>query len=93
MERAVEGDANDLAPILEAHVLDALLPSQRGVVDEVVDAAEFLQRGLGHRFDRRRVDDIGDGHHRPAALAFDLLDHGFGLGAVAPHIDHDRGAR
>ena len=92
MERAVEGDADDVPPFLEGHVLDGLLPAPRGVVDEVVDAAELLQRGLGHGVDGGRVDHIGNGDHRFAALALDLFHHGIGLGAIAAHIDHDRSA-
>ena len=34
MERAVEGDAEHLAPFLEAHLLERLLRAQRGVVDQ-----------------------------------------------------------
>ena len=70
------------------HVLDGLLAALRHVVDEIVDAAEFLQRGVGHRVDRLGVDHVGERGHRLAALAFDLLDDALGLGAVAPHVDH-----
>ena len=44
MERAVEDDAGDVAPVLERHFFDVLLLAERCVVDEIIDAAEFFDR-------------------------------------------------
>jgi hypothetical protein len=91
MERAVKDDAGDVAPILERHMLDALLLTQRRVIDEVVDAAELFERRPRHRVDGRRIHHIGHGDKPAAADLFNLLHHRFRLGAVLPHVD-DHGA-
>ena len=93
MERAVEDHAGDVAPVLERHVFDVLFLAQRGVVDEIVDAAEFLERRLRHRVDRGGIGDVGNCDERAAARRFDLLHHLVRFGAVLAHVDHDRAAR
>ena len=81
------------APFLEGHVLDGLLPAQRGVVDEIVDAAEFLQRGLGHGVDGGRVDHVGDARPSPCRPCASIsLTTASASARLLPHVDHDRGA-
>jgi len=93
MERAVEHDAGDRAPVLEGHVLDRLFLAKRGVVDQIVDAAELFQRGFRHGVDGGCVDHVGDGDHRLTTLTLDVLDDALTFGAVVPHVDHHGAAR
>ena len=92
MKCAVEHDAGDVAPFLEGHVFDGLLAAQRRVVDEIVDAAKFFQRSVGHGVDGLGVDHVGNADHAPAALALDLLDDASASARLLRTLTDDRAA-
>src|SRR5262249_23994171 len=61
---------------------------QRGVVDQHVDRAEAVERGLRHRLVRLLAGDVGRDADRPEALRGERLGHRFGGGAVDVGRDH-----
>ena len=65
---------------------------QRRIVDEDIDAAEMLFRGLRHRLHGRGVGDIADMDQRLAALGRDLARNRICFGAIAARIDQNGSA-
>jgi hypothetical protein len=92
IERAVEDDGGDGAPVGKRHGRERLLGAHRRVVDQNVDAAEFLRRGRDHRIDRVGVGDVSGDGKRLAARPLDLVRDRLGLPEIGARIDHDRGA-
>ena len=92
IEGAFEDDAHDLAPFGERHLVERLLPPQRRIVDETVDAAEALGRRRRHFLHGDRIGDIADAGDGLAASVFDRAHHGVGLRAIGSRIDDDRRA-
>ena len=81
-------DVDDGVPLLVGHPLDDVVPRVAGIVDDDVDAAEALDRGVHDALAEVRRGDIAVAGHRPAA---ELLDERDGLlrGLVVEVIDHD----
>ena len=85
-------------PVDMRHAMEDAVAQDAGVVDDAIDAAELLDRGLDHTFGAGRIGDaVGAGDGAPARGA-DLADHGFGrpgvdalaFGRAAQIVDHDR---
>mgnify|MGYP000542407029 CR=1 FL=1 len=100
VERAHQVHLDDGLERFHAHLVEDHVAQDAGIIDDAVEPAEMIGRGLddlagGDRF-RHRLE-IGNG--RPAAL-LDLLDHLLGgrrvragaVGRSAGIVDHDLGA-
>jgi len=75
VERAVQMHVDDVRPIRPTHAVEDTVAQDAGVVDQDVDAAKGIERGLNNPF---RVLRLGDGqrrNHRLAAGGLDLLHH------------------
>src|ERR1043166_2130160 len=92
MERAVERDAEHVAPFGEGHLLEQPLLAQRRVVDQIIDAAELPGRVRDHLEHRLLVRHIGNRDDRLAAVALDLAHARLGLRPVGPQVRDDRRA-
>ena len=87
-ERCGEVAVDDRVPLLVAHLLDHVVPGVAGVVDDDVDRAEVVDRGLDEaigEIGRRDAADAGDGF---TAQGTDFSDHFFGRAGVQV-VDHD----
>jgi hypothetical protein len=92
VERTVENDAGDRAPLFQRHVLECLLGAHRRVVDQDVDAAEARRGGRNHFLHCRAVGNIGSDAERLAARAPDLARDCLGFLEVGADVDDDSGA-
>src|SRR5260370_25959471 len=86
-ERSVEIDAQDLAPLIELgfpyRPVDA---RNAGIVDENVDLAERLERGISRLFDRGEIVDIDlESRYRAADFFGGLARDRLGIMPV-PHL-------
>ena len=99
-EVALEVDADDIVPLFLAQVEDHSVAQDGGEVDETVDLAVGVERGLDDAFAAGHRRDIGQVGDRFTAHLLDLFDHLLGgscvsAGAVRVHagvIDDDAGA-
>ena len=100
VERAVQMHLDDVGPVRPAHAVEDLVAQDAGVVDQDVDAAEGIERGLDDLVGVLRLGDRERRGDRLAARLLDLVDHllrraGVAAGAVergADVVDHDLGA-
>src|SRR5207248_3993820 len=74
VERPKEVRLEDVAPVLEAHPHDQVVAGDTGVVDEDVDLAKRLDRGLDQRLRGGRIGDVGLNRERLPAGALDPGD-------------------
>ena len=71
VERAVEMHIDHVRPVRPAHLVEDDVAQNAGVVDQDVDAAEGVERGLD---DQVGVLRLGDGERRCDCFAAGLLD-------------------
>jgi hypothetical protein len=93
MKCAVEDGGEDLAPLLVGHVRESGLGTHGRVVDEQVEAAEFLHARGNHGIDGRAVGDVGELQGCASAARADVGDRLPGLGARAARMHEHCGAR
>ena len=75
IERAVHVDAHEPLVVVEVHLdqrVEAHAGEERGVVDQVIEAAEGLHRCLGRRAGRLDRADIGRDEERASATCRDV---------------------
>src|SRR5882724_11352239 len=72
---AVERHIEDFTPLGIVHLGKRLLPPQRRIVDQNIDAAETGDRSLSQRGHRLGIGDVADMDQCPAARSFDLARH------------------
>jgi hypothetical protein len=83
--------SSDGVPLLVGHLLDDRVPRVAGVVDDDVEAAEAVHRGLREPLgEARRGDVAGNRHRSPAGR----LDRGHRLlgRLLVEVVDHDGGS-
>ena len=93
-QRAVEVHAHELLVVVPVHgqqQIELHAAEDRGVVHQIVDAAELGQRAVGHGLGRLRVGHVDRHADRRPPIGDDLLGHP--LAALGVDIgDHHRGA-
>ena len=85
---------------LHAHAVEDHVAQDAGIVDDAVELAEMIGRGLDDPAGGDRLRDALEIGNRRAAALLDLLDHLFGrrragaraVGGNAGIVDHDFGA-
>ena len=92
-EGAVEGDVEDLQPLLVGHLQDRAGAAEPGVVDHHVDPAVVLHDGVDQRLDLRLVGDVaGPGGDGVLAVGRGQLGAGGGQPPLVLVADHHLGA-
>jgi len=97
VERAVEMHRDDVVPVGPAHLVEDAVAQDAGVVDQDIDAAEGVARGLDDGVGVLRLGDRQRAGDRLAAALGDLVDHGLrrtgvragAIEARADVVDHD----
>ncbi len=92
VEGAVEMDVEHVLPVRVAHPVEDRVAQDAGIVDQDVDAAEGVERGLDDRLGVLRLGDRERRGDRLAAGLLDLVDHllrraGVGAGALQARAD------
>src|SRR5258705_3106659 len=90
--RTVEDRRGDSAPFLIVELREIDLAPDGGVVDEMAEPAEALNRGRNERFRTFGRANIGDLCHRLAACVADLTRDPLRLGRTRSGVDHHCGA-
>ena len=101
VERAVQMHVDHHLPVDMAHAMEDAVAQDAGIVDDAVDPAEVLDRGLDHALGAGRIGDaVAVGHGLAAGrldLVADLLGRrraaaAFAVDRAAEVVDHDAGA-
>ena len=74
-EVALQVDADHGVEVFLGHVEDRRVAQEAGVVDEDVEIAQGVERGLDHRLRVVPIGDVAEVRHGLAALLADLLHH------------------
>src|SRR3984893_1670870 len=88
IERALEDDAGDRAPVRKRHLFERLLRAHRRVVDQDINAPEMRDRGSNHLCHCIGIGDIRSERDGGAACVGDLSGDSLGLAAVRARVDH-----
>src|SRR3990170_3836462 len=92
VEYAAQVGRDHLLPLLDTHPADGTVAVDAGVVDQDVDAAELLDRGVDHALDVIRVGDSRLNSDRLLPLVLELCQQLLRLLLALEVVDHDLAA-